>query len=384
LDVGAFTKPSGRLFRTDGVVSFVPSALPPDLSYDTQMAKLLSEAHARLGRLSGMGILLPNPSLLVLPYLQREAVLSSKIEGTQVSLKDLMLYEARGRELGESHPSVQEVSNHVQALEISLKRVSQTKKKKPIDLQLICEAHRTLLEGVRGHERNPGRFRTIPNFIGPEGSKIEDARYVPPAPKYLDDLLMDLEGFIQHPPEDMPILIHCAIVHYQFEAIHPFGDGNGRLGRLLIPLLLCHSGELSQPLLYLSAYLEKHKVEYDERMLKVSQESDWDGWIKFFLKAVATQATEASENVQRILDLMKKFDRRLGKERVSSNVIRLSDLLFSRPLVTAGQVEKMLDVTPSGAQSIIDRLVGLGILRQITSGRYSRVYAASEILGVLA
>jgi Fic family protein len=381
MDTKAFSSPSGELVTNGKIVAFVPNFLPPTLTYDDELIQLMAEAHSKLGVLSGMGINLPNPSLLISPYLRREAILSSKIEGTQASLADLLLYEAKPRRTDESgSKSVREVSNHVQALQICLSRV---RKKKPIDIKMIRDAHRYLLQDVRGQERGPGSFRTEQNWIGPD-SRIEHSRYVPPPMKALPSLLMNFEGFVQHPPDGMSKLVQCAIMHYQFEAIHPFVDGNGRLGRLLVVLFLCDKGVLTQPLLYLSAYLDKHKEDYNEKMLRVSQKGEWNQWIAFFMRALATQADEAIRNVQELLALKARYEKRLEKYGASSKAMTIATELFSRPYLTNRIVRTRLAVTAQTAQNVINQLVDLGILRQVTQGKRDRIYGAKEILEILS
>lgn len=384
MDLQAFTNPSGRLVPYEvnhkKTVTFVPDALPPKLTYNAELTALIAEAHSKLGELSGLGINLPNPNLLISPYLRREAVLSSKIEGTQASVADLLLFEARARGIGEDTPKrVREVSNHMQALQICLARV---RKKKPIDIRMIQDAHRYLLANVRGQNHSPGEFRREQNWIGPD-LKIEHAKYVPPPWEALGGLLMNLEGFIQHPQQGMSRLVQCALMHYQFEAIHPFEDGNGRLGRLLIVLFFCEKGVLSQPLLYLSAYFDKHKEEYNARMLRVSQKGEWNEWVGFFMRALATQADEAIKNVQALLALRERYKKRLEKWGASSRSMICTDELFSSPYVTNRSVRLRFGVVAQTAQSAIQELIDLRILRQVTKGKRDRVYGATEILEIL-
>lgn len=274
MDLGAFKNPNGKFVSNgEGHKTFLPRLLPPKINYDASLASLLSEAHGQLGQLSGIGELLPNPDLLIRPYVTREAVLSSKIEGTQASIIDIFEFEAKAKVDSEEdgrRKRVQEVVNYIHALDKCINRVQ---KGDSITLAMIRDVHKTLLHNVRGQERTSGEFRKVQNWIGPEGSKIEDAVYVPPAPDHLKNTLEEAEKFIQQPPERIPVLVQCALIHYQFEAIHPFADGNGRVGRLLLPLLLADRHLLSRPLLYLSAYFERNRTAYYRHLLSVSQNS---------------------------------------------------------------------------------------------------------------
>ncbi len=307
--------------------------------------------------MSGIGELLPNPHILISPYLRREAVLSSKIEGTQASLADLFQYELIGTEPVESvWKRVFEVRNYVRALERGLRLVR--KEGGRIDLGLIRSMHGTLLQGVRGAERNPGNFREI----------------------QLPDLLSNLEDFIRSPPSDMPILVQCAVLHYQFEAVHPFVDGNGRIGRLLIPLFLCERNILPHALLYISAYLESHRTEYFDRLLGVSQRNEWKEWVAFFLTAVAHQSDEAVVNIQKLLQLKDRYETLLGKRHATQNAHLLKDILFSNPYTTIKNASEFLKVSFVTAQSTIQALVSSGILTEITRKKRNKIFVAKEII----
>jgi len=386
MDTKAFSNPSGQLvpdkYEGKDIFSFLPNILPPKLDIGSDLNDDIGEANHKLGRLSGLGDRLPNPNLLIVPYLKREAVLSSKIEGTQVSLAELLLFEAKGEAVPQNESKgLAEVSNYVQAQDISLARV---KRGKPIDVKMILDAHRILLSGVRGQERSPGEVRQRQNWIGILGSKIERSRYVPPPYQLLPSLLMNLEGFIQHPTKGMNKLVQCAIMHYQFEAIHAFEDGNGRLGRLLITLFFCERGVLSQPLLYLSAYIDKHKGAYYDRLLNVSLRSEWNEWIEFFIEALTVQAEETIKNVQAFLALMERYESRLQRKNASMKAMKLEKELFRNPYLTNKSAVRILDVTPSTAQSAIVDLMKFGILKQVEGGKRDRVYGAAEILKLLS
>jgi Fic family protein len=270
---------AGRLIKgPQGYWAFVPDPLPPRLSTDWDLANLLSRADRALGELSGLARNLPNPHLLIGPFVRREAVLSSRIEGTQASLSDLFYFEAAHSEktaLPKKPPSdVQEVTNYVKALEYAPKRI----KDLPLSLRLIRELHEILLSGVRGEHWTPGEFRRSQNWIGPPGCTLIDATFVPPPPQDMMEALGQLEKYL-HMPSNLPPLVHIALVHYQFEVIHPFLDGNGRIGRLLISLLLCHEGLIDQPFLYLSAFFEHRRPNYYQRLLDISTGGKWRQWI---------------------------------------------------------------------------------------------------------
>lgn len=279
---------SGKCIKTiGGYCAFIPNPLPPPLKYDKKLIHLLSDADRQIGELAGTGRLLPNPYFLIRPYIRQEAVSSSRIEGTQTSLSDLFYFEASGQK--EPKPSdVLEVKNYVRAMEYGLERV----KTLPVSVRLIREIHNILMEGVRGEHRTPGELRTSQNWIGPPGCTLNDATYVPPPAEEMRTAFSDLEKYIHSNPEEPP-LVQCALIHYQFEAIHPFLDGNGRIGRLLISFFLCERGYLPQALLYLSSFFEKHRDEYYSRLLAVCQKTDWRAWLEFFLRGIAVQAQDA-------------------------------------------------------------------------------------------
>lgn len=367
--------------KDEEVTTFLPRHLPPKITYDNEVTALVAVAHSKLGELSGIGQLLPNPHLLILPYLKHEAVLSSKIEGTQASLNDLFLYEVTGREPEEfERKRIHEVNNYVRALETCLK---QLKQRQPLDLHMLQSAHRILLTDVRGEYASPGFFRTVQNWIGAPNSRIEDAVYVPPAPKYLSNALSLLEDFIKEPPDEIPLLVQCAMIHYQFEAIHPFIDGNGRIGRLLLTLLLCERGALSQPLLYLSAYFERNKTEYYEKLLEVSRTSAWNEWIRFFLKGVAEHSANAIANVQRLLSLKLTYEKVLRKKGATQSAMLLMESLFSNPYTSAKNAADFLHVSFKTAQNAIEFLRENHVLKEVRSRRRNRLYIAQSVDRIL-
>jgi len=347
------------------------------VDYTPGLVSSLSEADRALGALEGMGRILPNANLLVMPYMRREAVLSSRIEGTQASLSDLFLFEAAKTKPPQAS-DVREVSNYVVAMRHGLKRLPDL----PLSSRLVREIHEKLLSGVRGQEQTPGEFRKRQNWVGPKGCRLEDAVYVPPSVDEMQILLGDWEKFA-HQRTSMPPLIECAILHSQFESIHPFLDGNGRVGRLLITLFLCERGHLSQPLLYLSGYLEKNRNEYYERLQKVRESGDWNGWIEFFLHAVSTQANDALECAHRILKLKQTYRDRLQKKWSSAAVLTLLDSLFLNPYVTVGDAAQRMQVSYNAAQNALRRLERLKIVREITGQKRNRMFCAQELLRVI-
>lgn len=355
--------------------AFVPPPVPRDLLLDAQVIAALSKADRALGELSGVGRRLRDPRMLIRPYVKREAVLSSRIEGTQSSLSDLLLFEA---DAATPRPGdAREVSNYVHALESGIRRLASL----PISLRLVLSLHRILMTGVRGENRTPGRFRTTQNWIAPHGTPIEDAMFVPPPPEELMPALDDWEKHI-HEVDLTPPLIRCALMHYQFETIHPFTDGNGRLGRLLMPLFLIQRECLSQPLLYLSAFFETHRAAYYEALTEGRRRGDLTPWLLLFLEAVAVQSVDAASRADELTALEREFRGliRTSRSRVTHALI---DELFTSMFVTASRVAEGQHVTPVSARAAIGELVGAGILREVTGGNYRRVYVSPQIVEIV-
>ncbi len=289
---------NGRVIKTQlDYWTFLPNPLPPSLSLSWELVNQLSEADRALSELAGTARTLPNPHLLIGPFIRREAILSSRIEGTQASLSDLLFFEASGS-VDPKAPDAREVSNYVKAMEYGLARL----KKFPLSLRFIRELHERLMDRVRGEHLTPRGFRTTTNLTGPQGCTVMDPTYVPPPVDEMNQALGQFEAYL-HKPSQLPLLIRLAGIHYQFEAIHPFLDGNGRIGRLLITLLLCKEGALSEPLLYLSAYFERNRNEYYRLLLAVSQAGKWVDWISFFLRGVAEQSREELARAGRLRNL---------------------------------------------------------------------------------
>jgi Fic family protein len=361
----------GRLVSHDGNVAFVPFPLPPTLDFTPELVTDLSRAASCIGLLAGTGRNLKNPALLIGPYLRREAVLSSRIEGTMSTLADLYEDEATGSARGD----VREVRNYLTAHEYGLKAL----KNLPLCLRLLREAHKRLMHEVRGHDRHPGRFRSYQNWIGRgPGAPIDEARYVPPPVPDMQVALRDFENFLHD--ETLPPLVVAALAHYQFEAIHPFGDGNGRIGRLLISLLLHERALLPQPLLYISAYFERSGAEYYDRLLRVSTHGDWRGWLTYFLRGVAIQAQAAVDDAERLLDLQARYHDLLAGARARQAAHQLIDQLFTNPYITAPRAAKVLKVSAPTARAAIRDLEAQGILRELTGRKWGQLFLAGEIL----
>jgi Fic family protein len=370
----------GRVVSTGGrhaYDTFVPAALPRtlDLTLDTVYA--LSEADAALGRLAGAGRLLPDPTILVMPYVRREALASARIEGTQATLSDVFA-AAAGAPHDATDEAVQEVANYMGALQHGINRLETL----PLSLRLVRECHALLLEGVRGAEKTPGEFRRSQNWIGSPDNRPDTAVYVPP---HVDDMMAaldDWERFVHDPEPRLPLLLRAALLHYQFETIHPFLDGNGRLGRLLVVLYLVQQGRLPAPLLYLSAYLEDNRDEYYDRLQGVRERGEVDAWLRFFLVGVAKQAGDAVLRSENLLDVREGLRSRLRGTR--SRGPELVDLLFDYPIVTVNIVAEHLGITPQGAVKLLRSVAASGSLRKVGSGRGSRTrWYADEVLEVL-
>ena len=358
--------------------AYVPNPLPPKIEVDWELANLVSKAGIKLGELSGAGQLLPNPHLLISPLLiRRESVTSSRIENTQSGLDDLFLFEA-----DETEPplvsDVRAIINYVRAMEYGIKRLEDL----PVSSRLICEIHEILMEGVRGKGATPGLIRTSQNWIGSPGCDLTDATYVPPPEQEMKQCFSDLEKYIHSDPQE-PALIQCALVHYQFEAIHPFLDGNGRIGRLLITFMLLEKNLLSQPLLYLSDFFERHRDEYYRLLLNVSQKGDWKAWFTFFLNGVRQQSEDALSTIQKLLDLQSEY-RALGTGRkVPKSVNRLIDYLFASPIISISALSKAWKMPFPTVQRGVDYLIEKDILREVTGGKRNRLFTAHEIFDTI-
>jgi Fic family protein len=381
-------KPSGRLMligQGDAAYhAFVPNPLPPDLPLDTALVRTLSDADRALGELAGLGRTMSNPNLLIRPFIHREAVLSSRIEGTQADLTDLYAYEAGQLSFPGAKPrppesDVREVLNYVHALEYGLQRLETL----PVSLRLIRELHERLMTGVRGDRATPGEFRRSQNWIGRPGCTLNEAEFVPPPVPEMQEALHELEKYLHHDCP-YPPLVRIGVIHYQFEAIHPFLDGNGRVGRLLISLLLVHWDLLPLPLLYLSAFFERQRQDYYDLLLAVSKRNAWREWLLFFLRGVKEQARDAVARARRLQDLQLEWRQRLqATPRTSALLLQLVDELFQTPAITVSRVQKLLNVTHRAANQMIARLVQKNILRPVPGQSRNRQFLAQQILDVL-
>jgi Fic family protein len=367
---------AGKVIRTPGGHwAFIPAPLPPDLVYDAALVLALSRADAALSELSGLGRHLPNPHLLIAPYVRREAVLSSRIEGTKTNLADLLLEEVEAGASEQADSDVREVRNYVIALEYGIKRLAEL----PLSLRLVREMHARLMKGVRGDYATPGEFRRSQNWIGTPDSTPATATYVPPPPEQLMEALSHWEHFL-HIRDRIPDLIQCALMHEQFEAIHPFLDGNGRIGRLLITLFLIERGRLSQPLLYLSAYFEAHRQRYYDGLQRVRTDGGWVGWIRFFLTGVTEMAQEGIRRAGGLMELREGFQKRL---REKPKALALLDHLFVNPYMSVTRAERVLRVSNPTARQAVNTLVKKGMLAEITGRSWGRLYLARPILAAI-
>jgi len=360
-----------------GYWAFIPPALPPDVPLDVELVAALSKADRAIGELGGVGGWLSNPRILIRPFLRREAVLSSRIEGTVATVTDLVLFEMNAPPASGA-PDVQEVFNYVAALEAA----TAPDRTLPLSLRLIRGIHRTLMTGVRGAYATRGEFRRSQNWIGPAGCLLNGATYVPPPVDEMHACLKDLETHL-HVESPIPPLLRVALAHYQFEAVHPFLDGNGRVGRLLVSLLMQEWGLLPKPLLYLSAFFEARRQEYYERLLEVSTNGAWSSWLLFFLTGVATESADVIERARRLTELREGFHRRVQVTRASALLPKLVDHLFEQPAIRISTAKELLGVTFRAASQNVQKLVDAGILREVTGRDRNRVFMAPEILDLL-
>lgn len=368
--------PHGTLVPTVGdQMAFAPAALPRVLNLSPHLVWSLDNASRAVASLAAIGENMQNPHLLIAPMIRREALLSSRIEGTIASLSDVLSHEAVRKR--RPNDDVEEVINYVDALEMGISLLANM----PISYRLVNEVHRILLSGVRGQEKRPGEFRTLQVWIGSPGSSIRNARFVPPPPDMLRDLFQDWEEFANADME-MPPLVKCALMHYQFEAIHPYRDGNGRIGRLLITLFLRESGVLSNPLLYLSAYFERNRQQYYDELFNVSATGDWERWLEYFLNGVWRESLDVVARIRRLRDLQEKHRSELLGRRAPASESLLVDELFANPFMTAPRASEILGMTPAGARRALARLASAGIVRVVSDHR-PQLYVADEILEIL-
>ncbi len=374
---------AGTFIGTEGSrKAFLPNPLPykEGLALDTPLIDLLSRADVCLGRLDGKAGLLPDQNLFVMMYIKKEAVLSSQIEGTQASLRDVLEMEAKVLRPKVPSDTIQ-VLNYISAMNKGLDHI---RSGRPMDLALIKDLHRELMKGVRGTDQYPGELRKVQNWIGPPGSGIEDAIYIPPPPKEAIRCMKDLERFMMGKFR-IPPLIKAALIHSQFESIHPFLDGNGRIGRLLVVLVLIKEGHIEQPLLYLSHYLKGERAEYYRRLQMVREKDDIEGYLRFFLNGVAEAALEASDRSHKILDLKERTKRTVLREmgRNSSKGLLLMEGLFLRPVVQVRNVMELTGLSFQNSRFLVEEFVEMGVLTEMTGQKRNRKYEFGEYLELL-
>jgi len=358
--------------QVGGYKAFMPNPLPPkpDLEFDDELTTLLSKADRALGRLDGSIQALPNPELFVFMYVRKEAVLSSQIEGTQASLGDVLEVEA---ELFDPNrpDDTEEIINYVNALNYGLERLGTL----PLSLRLIREIHERLMRGVRGQHATPGEFRRSQNWIGPQGAGLKDASFVPPPPHELDRLMGAFETYL-HRDDQTPLLIKIGLLHAHFETLHPFLDGNGRMGRLLITFCLCQRDALIKPVLYISHYLKKHRSTYYDRLQAIRVDGTWEDWLKFFLTGIFEVSNEATETSRKIVSLRETHRQTLvdNLDRGAANGLKLLESLYRRPIFTVATVANFLEISTQAANKLTDRLVSLGLVVEITGHKRNRVF----------
>ncbi len=364
----------------ESVRAYVPAPLPPrpPIEWSSALRGRFDEALLALGRLDSVGKLLPDVSLFLYTHVRKEAVLSSMIEGTQSSLSDLLLFELDAQP-GVPLDDVREVSNYVAALEHGLSRI---RGGFPLSLRLIREIHERLLAGSRGGEKQPGMFRKSQNWIG--GTRPGNAIFVPPPPERVMECMGSLELFLHDQPDATPPLLKAALAHVQFETIHPFLDGNGRVGRLLITLLLCEQGVLREPMLYLSLFLKTHRNVYYELLNRVRSDGDWEAWLVFFAEAVSLTARQAADTIQRLVIMARRDRERIHSlGRAAESSLRIHHEFLLRPLSTSPELSRRTGITPLTVNRALEKLRGLGILKELTGQKRNRVFAYTHYLGIL-
>jgi Fic family protein len=380
----SFSERSGEiiLYKSDNdetIATFEPVRLPPEIEYDQDMVRLVEEAASNLNDLKGTGRNLSNPNIFIQPYLLKEAVLSSQIEGTQTSFEEAVMQAGTDEELeNKEMRDIQEVINYKEALEYGRERIQY----EPLSVDLIKRIHDRLMSGVRGRSRSPGEFRTKQVHIGEVGVDREDAEFVPMQPSNIESFMEDLVNFM-NADYSMPYLLKSALIHYQFETIHPFEDGNGRMGRLLIILDMLDKEKLAQPLLYLSEYFNNNKSRYYDRLQKVREEGDFENWIKFYLRAVKTQSQSSTDTAIRILNKQSDYKEKLREENVPENCMILMENMLDLETRTITKIANELGVGYHAARGYVRRLQNVGIIREIDSNSREKKYVAGELLDLM-
>ncbi len=359
----------------EGYQAYVPNHLPPPFEWDLTLIRALSEADRLLGQLNGLGARLPNPHLFARPFIIREAVLSSRIEGTVSTIDDILIANVGGN-VNANIDDLKEVNNYITALNYGIERL----KTLPLSCRLLKEIHEKLMTGVRGHNATPGEYRRSQNWLGPSGCTLHTAKYIPAPPEYLLEILAELDKFLHD--ETIPPLIQIALAHYQFEAIHPFLDGNGRIGRLLITLFLVDRKVLPTPLLYLSAFLEASRQEYYDHLRNVTEKGDWQSWLIYFLNGVARQSEDSLSRASRINDLLDSWREQLADSRAGVPT-RLIKGLAANPYLTIRHASDSLNISFTTVQRAVSKLESLGILQEVSGNQRNRLYCAKEILMIL-
>jgi Fic family protein len=363
-----------------GYRAFIPKELPPEppVEYDDELHLLLSKADRDLARLDGITSVLPNPELFIAMYVKKEALLSSQIEGTQASLEGVLEFEA-DLVPKEDINEIKEVVNYIRALNYGIERMAE----ESVSLDLIKEIHKVLLEGTRGGGLNSGTFKTCQNYIGTPGASIREAVFVPPTPEITVHAMEALERFL-HEKDNIPALVKIGLIHAQFETIHPFLDGNGRIGRLLITFYLVWKEILSKPLLYLSFYLKNNRSEYYNLLMRVRTEGAWEEWLRFFLRGISETSWEAVDTAREIIRLKDDMTKKLYENSVSSiHAIRLVDLLFDSPLVSSKDVTERLGISSVSANSLLTRFEEIGVLQEITGKKRYKRYFFTEYVDII-
>ena len=362
-----------------GYKAFIPNPLPPNppVKIEGELQNLLSKADMSLARLDGLGYFLPNSSLFIAMFVKKEALLSSQIEGTQASLEDLFEFESG--EKPDNINDVAEVVNYIKALNYGIERLTDF----PMSLRLLKEIHLILMEGVRGGEKTPGEFKKSQNWIGSAGCTLKDARFVPPPPFEAEAAMGTLELYM-HQPLQLPVLVTCALIHFLFETIHPFLDGNGRLGRLLITFYLQWQGVMKKPLLYLSYYFKKNRQEYYDRLNMVRDSGDFEQWIAFFLKGVVVTADSAVETARQIMELQTTHRNLLWQKKLSSPLaVGILEKLYYTPYISVNDVARDFSISYQAASTLVSQLEVIGILREITGRKRDKRYIYSDYLHIL-
>ncbi len=367
------------VLQSAGYETFIPNPLPPkDLVIDDELQLLLSKADGALARLDGVTQVLPNPDLFVAMYIKKEALLSSRIEGTQASLKGVLEFEAK-LEPKENINDIREVMNYIKAMHHGIDNLGSDN----LSPELINDIHKILIEGTRGTNKLPGKLRDFQNWIGTGGGTIHDAVYVPPPPEYVEELMSELEDFIQT-PDNIPSLIKIALIHSQFETIHPYLDGNGRMGRLLITFYLYWKGLLSRPLLYLSFYLKKNRNLYYETLNDIRLKGDWEQWLKFFLKGVIEVSNDSIDTAKRIIELKQNLIEKLLENNVGGvHAVKLIDILFDHPVITVTEISELIGISRQAANKLTSKFEEMNILTEITGKKRYKKYTFVDFVRII-